>query len=202
MKYAVISGSHREQSQSAKIANFIAKRVREQLAGTQTYVFELTNNPLPMWDESVWDDTDKWQKTWGPVAKEFQSADGFIWVVPEWNGMLPSGVVNLLHLCSAKEVGHKPALITTVSGSRNGAYPVAQMRMNTAKNNRMVYIPEQLIVREAKNMFNGDQPASEDDRYLRERLDYALNLLQHYSQALAQVREAGIIDHKAFPNGM
>ena len=201
MKFALISGSHRTQSESARVTRYLEDRVKT-LISAESFRLELTNNPLPMWDESIWNDGEIWKDSWLPVAKEIASSDALIWVVPEWNGMLPSGVVNLLHLCSAKEVSHKPALIVSISSSRNGAYPISQMRMNTSKNNRMLYIPEHLIIRDVKQMLVGDDPAHEDDQYLRQRIDYCLKILEQYAIALRQVRDSGVIDHKAFPNGM
>ncbi|MFW7380344.1 MAG: NADPH-dependent FMN reductase [Oligoflexus sp.] len=201
MKFALISGSHRKQSESARVTRYIENRVKSLLS-IDTYRFELTGNPLPMWDESVWDDGEQWQNTWKPVAKELASSDALIWVVPEWNGMLPSGVVNLLQLCSSKELGHKPALIVAISGSRNGVYPVSQMRLNTSKNNRMLYIPEHIIVREVGKMLQGETASHEDDEYLRGRIDYCLRLLSQYAIAMQQVRGSGVIDYKSYPNGM
>ena len=51
-------------------------------------------------------------------------------------------------------------------------------------------------------MLNPGEPVSEDDRYLRERIDYAAKLLLAYGRALTTVREAGLVDHARFPNGM
>lgn len=201
MKISLISGSHRSKSESARVTKYIEKRVKNLLSA-DTYRFELKDNPLPLWDESFWDDGEVWQECWFPIAKEFQSSDAFVWVVPEWNGMLPSGIINLLHLCGHKEVGHKPALIVTVSGSRNGAYPVSQMRMSTTKNNRMLYIPEHIIVRDVPKMLASEAAANEDDQYLRDRIDYCLKLLGQYAVALRQVRESNVIDYSSFPNGM
>jgi len=201
VKITLISGSHRTQSESARVSRYIESRVKS-LISADSFRFELTNNPLPMWDESIWDDGEVWKTSWLPVADEISSSDALIWVVPEWNGMLPSGVINLLHLCSAKEVSHKPALIVSISSSRNGAYPISQMRMNTGKNNRMLYIPEHIIIRDVKQMLVGDAPANDDDQFIRARIDYCLRLLEQYALALRQVRESGVIDHKSFPNGM
>jgi hypothetical protein len=67
----------------------------------------------------------------------------------------------------------------------------------------MVYIPEHVIVRDAPNMLNDlENASSEEDRYLRQRLDYTLKLLRSYSDALTLVRKSDLIDHKSFPNGM
>ena len=200
MKFTIVSGSHRQQSQSEKVSDFI----RDQLKGShEVFELKLSKNPLPLWDEELSNPDSHWKNSWAPVAKELQNSDAFIWVVPEWNGMLPSGVVNLLQLCSYKELGHKPALIVSISASVNGIYPVSQMRMNTTKNNRMVYIPEHLIIRNVASVFNDTQSTSDErDIYLRKRLKYCLGILELYAEHLRPIREAGIIDYQTYPNGM
>jgi NAD(P)H-dependent FMN reductase len=200
LKYTVISGSHRQNSQSEKVARFISARLK----GThEVFELHLSKNPLPLWDEELSNPNSHWRSSWQPMAAELQSSDALIWVVPEWNGMLPSGVVNLLQLCGHKELGHKPALIISISASANGAYPISQMRMNTTKNNRMVYIPEHMIIRDVENMFNDANKASGDsDTYLRGRLDYCLGILELYAKQLKPIRTADVIDYKSYPNGM
>jgi NAD(P)H-dependent FMN reductase len=200
LKITILNGSSRKQSQSGKISRFIDASLRAR-AGVSTYYLNLENNPLPMWDESIWQDAPEW-KVWTPIKAELQSSDAFIFVVPEWSGMVPPAVKNFFLLCSHQELGHKPALIVAVSSSRGGSYPVSELRISSYKNTRLLYLPEHFIIRDVEKMFNGDTPANEDDKYLRLRLDYCLNLLQAYGKSLKEIRSSGIIDHKTFPNGM
>jgi len=183
------------------VSRFIQDRLAEK-AETSSYMLSLEGNPLPLWDETIWQGAPFWKESWDPIKAELQSSEAFIFVVPEWGGMVPSAVKNFFLLCSARELGHKPGLIVSISSARNGVYPVAELRMSSFKNNRLLYIPEHLIVREVEKMFNADEPTLEDDIYMRQRLDYCLNLLQAYSRSLSEVRASGVIDHKTFPNGM
>jgi len=201
LKFTILNGSSRKQSQSGKVARFIDEKLRGQ-SGFSTYYLSLENNPLPMWDESIWDDAEMWTKTWGPIKKELQSSDAFIFVVPEWSGMVPPAVKNFFLLCSHQELGHKPALIVSISSSRGGSYPVNELRISSYKNTRLLYIPEHLIVRDVEKMFNGATPESEDDTYMRLRLDYCLKLLAAYGKSTQEIRASAVIDHKTFPNGM
>ena len=200
MKITILNGSSRKQSQSGKLSRFIDASLRAK-AGVSTYYLNLENNPLPMWDESIWQDAPEW-KLWNPIKAELQSSDAFVFVVPEWSGMVPPAVKNFFLLCSHQELGHKPALIVAVSSSRGGSYPVSELRISSYKNTRLLYLPEHMIIRDVEKMFNGGTPANEDDKYLRLRLDYSLNLLQAYGKSLKEIRSSGIIDHKTFPNGM
>jgi hypothetical protein len=74
--------------------------------------------------------------------------------------------------------------------------------MSSFKNNRLCYIPEQLIVREVEKVFNSGEAGGEDDAYLRQRLSYCLRLLTQYGHAFRQLRDSGVVDHKTYPNGM
>lgn len=203
MKFALISGSARADSQSIKITRYLEKELK-QSKGNSTYVLDLAGNPLPIWDEGIYspDKDEKWPRIWGPISAELESSDAIILVCPEYHGAVPTAVRNLLQIATSKELGHKPALIVTVSAYVGGAYPVSELRMAGYKNNRICYIPEQLIIRHSPQTFNGDTMESQDDAYLRARATYCLKLLGEYAKALKLVRESGVVDHKTYPNGM
>jgi NAD(P)H-dependent FMN reductase len=202
MKIAIISGSHRQNSESARVAKYLAARIANLHKGTTTDIIELTGNPLPLWDESMWQAGSDLQKLWQPYADRLKAADGLVVISPEWSGMVPAGLKNFFLYCSAAEVGHKPAMITSVSAGMGGAYPVNELRTSSYKNTKICYIPEHLIVRHVKNIFAGDTPSNDDDKYMRERADYAINELMHYTTALKSVRESGVFFDKKFPFGM
>lgn len=200
MKIAIISGSHRESSQSSRVAEFLRTSVGHEKHSA--WIYSLSNNPLPLWDEGVWSGDAKWNDTWGPVAAKLQESDALIVIAPEWAGMVPPGLKNFLLLCSPKEVGHKPALIVSVSSGIGGSYPVAELRASSYKNNRLVYIPEHVIVRDVEKMLVGDTPADERDASTRSRLQYGVKVLVEYGKAFRSIRESGVVDHKTFPFGM
>lgn len=200
MKITIISGSHRENSQSEKVANYMATDLASLKAEAQ--VISLAKNPLPLWDEGVWGDDPKWHAAWSPISKTLQESDGFVVVSPEWSGMVPAGLKNFLLLCGSREVGHKPALIVAVSSGIGGSYPVAELRMSSYKNTRLVYVPDHVIVREAEGILNGASPASDRDAELRKRIHYSLEMLVEYAKAFQQVRSSGKINLKEFPYGM
>jgi NAD(P)H-dependent FMN reductase len=204
MKIAIISGSHRNNSQSIKVAGYIEKRLLDtQLAG-ETYLFSLAGNPLPLWDESIWEGNKDWQALLDPISRELNSCDGFVVIAPEYHGQVPAGLKNFFLLWK-HEVSHKPALIVAVSSADGGAYPVAELRMSSYKNNRICYIPEQLILRNVETILNnkGDEKTNpEADNYFRERIDWVLPQLIEYAKALKQVRDSGVTQTDKFGNGM
>lgn len=202
MKIGIISGSHRSPSQSEKVARFMQGQVQKM--GMQSWLFTLANNPLPLWDQSVWENNEDWTNTLAPLKKELMECDGFVIVSPEWHGQVPAGLKNFFLLFSRFELGHKPALITTVSSADGGSYPVAELRMSSYKNNRLCYIPEHLILRHVEAILN-DNPADNDessDAYFRERIEWALGILRGYAVALKDMRKTTEIFHDNFGNGM
>jgi len=202
-KITIISGSQRQNSQSLKVARFFQHSIETQIAGTAVHVIDLAANPLPLWDEDFWQSAERWQTAWGPVAAELQASDGFVIVAPEWHGMVPPALKNFFVLASSRELGHKPGLLVAVSASRGGSYPIAELKLSSNKNNRLVYVPDHVIVRDVKNVLNdGAEPASEEDRLIRERIAYSVKLLGAYASALIAVRESGLIDYKTYPFGM
>ena len=204
MKISIISGSHRERSQSSKVARFVQQTLEQNQLCSETWLFSLAGNPLPFWDVSLRSESPAWKAALGPVHAQMNDSDGFVIVSPEWHGQVPSGLKNLFLLCGTDQMGHKPALIVTVSSGDGGAYPVAELRMSSYKNNRICYIPEQIIVRHVETVLNDDpaQNNADADAYFRDRIRYALGILREYALALRQVRAMGVTDTGVYRNGM
>jgi NAD(P)H-dependent FMN reductase len=203
MKITVINGSSREQAQSLKVAAFIEKMLLDKGLCDSVYRLDLTDNPLPLWDESIWSGNEDWQTLLAPISEELSSSDGFVVIAPEWHGMVPSGLKNFFLMWGKGELAHKPALIVAVSSGDGGAYPVAELRMSSYKNNRICYIPEQLIIRNVETILNDDAENNPDaDAYFRARTEYALKILREYAVALQAVRASGVTFDERFKNGM
>jgi NAD(P)H-dependent FMN reductase len=201
MKIAIIAGSHRRDSESLRVAQYI-QGVLGTIGVEQTYLLSLSENPLPLWDEGLWSGDEKWKTLWSPISKELKSSDGLIVIAPEWSGMVPAGLKNFFLLCSGELLAHKPGLIVGVSASLGGSYPVVELRTSSYKNTRLCYIPDHVIVRNVGQMLKGAQAVDEHDRLLRERIDYSARVLVEYAKALKIVRDSGLIDLKRFPYGM
>lgn len=204
MKIMLISGSHRHNSQSEKVAHYIAQSLLEHGQASHTEVYSLAGNPLPLWDEGIWNGDTQWQALLDPLSKKLAESDGFVILSPEWHGQVPAGLKNFFLLWGAGELAHKPALIVSISSSDGGAYPVAELRMSSYKNNRICYIPEQVIIRNVESVLNADASKNnpDADRYFRERIVYAGGILSAYAAALKQVRDSGITQTDVFRFGM
>ena len=204
MKISIISGSHRNPSQSEKIARHIETVLQDQYDDIEPFVFTLADNPLPLWDQSVWDGDEQWTKRLAPLKEQFAQSDAFVIISPEWHGQVPAGLKNFFLLFNKFELGHKPALIVAVSSGAGGAYPVAELRMSSYKNNRLCYIPEHMIIRDVEKVFN-QNPQDNDERsdsFYKSRLNWCLEILMGYGKALRGMRETTKIHHEKFGNGM
>ena len=204
MKITIISGSHRQHSQSRKVADFIQATLLQQELCEEAEIYSLEGNPLPLWDQGIWEGEEKWESLLAPLRETLQQSDAFVVIAPEWHGQVPAGLKNFFLIAGKNEVGHKPALIVAVSSADGGAYPVAELRMSSYKNNRICYIPEQVIVRNVESVLNAN-PADNNpdaDGYFRERITWSLEVLKAYAEAMRPLRTSGIAFNDKFGNGM
>jgi azobenzene reductase len=202
MQIVIVVGSHRKDSQSSRVGAYIAKDLARIDPSLTIDTIDLADNPLPLWDESLWQGDSTLAAQWKPFRDRMRKADGFVIISPEWAGMVPPGLKNLLLFAGPKEFGHKPALIVAVSASRGGSYPVNELRTSGYKNSRLVYIPEHVLVQDVSEVLVGETPAGERDAWLRRRIEFADRILLEYAKALAPIRVSGLTEHADFPYGM
>ncbi len=187
MNLFIISASQRENSQSAKVANYIA----ETATGYNTINhIPLWSLNIPFWDGERQSDT----SDWSALAKKVKAADALVLITPEWSGIASPLLKNFLLMCDAKLTAHKPALLVSVSSGVSGTYPIAELRMNAFKNNKLVAIPDHLIIRNVTECLNASHCATEQissrDKNTKERIAYSLHTLFHYSQSMRSLRAA------------
>ncbi len=204
MKITIISGSHRNPSQSEKIGRYIESSLGQDFDDIEPYLYSLADNPLPLWEESIWEQDETWVSRLAPLKERLSNSDAFVIIAPEWHGQVPAGLKNFFLMFNRFELGHKPAYIVGVSSSTGGAYPVAELRMSSYKNNRLCYIPEHLIVRDVEKVLNESSADNEpdSDTYYKSRLNWGLGILIGYGKALKTMRENTQIHHDSFGNGM
>ena len=204
MKIGVISGSHRNPSQSEKVARYLESVLDKDFNAVEPWVYALADNPLPLWDQTLWEDNEEWNQRLAPIKQQLTESDAFIIISPEWHGQVPAGLKNFFLMFNRFELGHKPALIITVSSGDGGAYPVAELRMSSYKNNRLCYIPEQLVLRNIEKILNekAEDNDTDADSYFKERISWEVGILHGYAVALKTMRESTKIHHDKFGNGM
>ena len=202
MQLTILVGSHRKQSQSSRVGAYIADDFARIDPSVTIETIDLAGNPLPLWDESLWQGESELAALWKPFRNTMRQSDGFVIIAPEWAGMVPPALKNLLLFAGPKEVGHKPALIVAVSASRGGSYPVNELRTSGYKNSRLVYIPEHVLIHDVNDVLVGTTAASDRDAWLRRRIEFAERILLEYAKALAPIRGSGLTENAEFPYGM
>ena len=206
MELLIISGSQREKSQSAKVATYLSELTDLTSQFTQSEHIELCKQSLPFWDGN--DDTKfDLPSNWGEISQKLTNADALILITPEWSSTASPLLKNLLMMCEASETGHKPVLIISVVSGISGAYPIAELRMNAFGNNKLVAIPDHLIIRNVESVLNtfneaktqksllpdyniAEADISEPDQHIRHRIGYSLHTLTHYATVLKKLRRS------------
>ena len=192
MKIVIISGSNRRNSQSIRISNILFQKL--SFLNINVSLVNLEKENFPFWQDDYDNLVSPHKKAFEKTSLLLKDAEGFIFVVPEWGGMVPSQVKNIFLLASNNELSHKPGLIVSLSESMGGAYPIAELRSFSYKNTKICWIPEHVIIRKVKEFF------PDTDERLDSRLDYSCKMLVEYSKALKPVRN--VADLKTFKNGM
>jgi NAD(P)H-dependent FMN reductase len=204
MDITIVSGSHRKVSQSIKIAKAIKSALKPFKECDEANIFDLANNPLPLWNEDLRKVGNPSNSLLESVSKKLAYSDAFIIISPEWHGMVPAGLKNFFLMWGKGELAHKPALIVTVSSGDGGSYPVAELRMSSYKNNRICFLPEHLIIRNVESVFNDNEidNNSSSQEYFENRLDYCLKQLLTYGKAFKQIRKSDAVSIKKYGSGM
>jgi NAD(P)H-dependent FMN reductase len=204
MRIGIVVGSHRQESESGRVGRYLQTQL--QGLGAETWLKDLGQDPLPLWDEGVFGGTARADWSFLPaLSAELKATDAFILIAPEWHGMVPSGLKNFLMMWGGNgELAHKPALLVTLSSVDGGATPIAELRMSGYKNNRICYMPEQLVIRNVGTVFHTDDSKNnpEAHQYFVDRAAYCLELLVEYARAFGAIRSSGKASLEQYPNGM
>ena len=199
MKISIISASHRVNSQSRKISDLLHKNLLDINSNLNTFCLDLAETSLPLWSVDKKNNEGIWGKTWNSISNNFNNSDGFILIVPEYGGMATPAAKNIFLLCGSGEFAHKPGLIVSVSSGNGGAYPVAELRMSSYKNTHLMWIPENIIIRNVED-FNPGAHGENIPEWLDDRINYVLKLFLAYASNMKPLRK--IVNRKDFGNGM
>ena len=199
MKISIISASHRKESESERIANLIGSKIKSNKPSINLFNLDLSFSNLPLWSPDKKNGSGIWGEHWKNISNELKQSDGFIFVVPEYGGMATPNSKNIFLLCGDGELAHKPGLIVSVSSGNGGAYPIADLRSFSYKNTHIMWIPENIIIRNVQE-YNPGNHGNSIPEWLDNRIDYTLEILLAYSLNMRPLRE--LINRKEFGNGM
>lgn len=199
MNIIIISSSMQDNSQTLKVSKFLQEVLKEKKI--ETNLFNLLDENLPFYNLDK-----KLNTNWIKIKQAITKSDGFILATPEWNGSASPMLLNFLQYCSYDEMAHKPALLVSVSAGRGGANPILQMRQSSYKNNRILYIPEHLIVRNVQSVMNPINSENitdaKADEVIKTRTNYAIDILLGYAESLKILRSNTDFRFDEFKNGM
>ena len=106
---------------------------------------------------------------------------------------------NFFLLCSNGELSHKPGLLISISSGNGGAYPIAELRSSSYKNTHIMWIPENIIIRNVEQYVPGNH-GELIPNWLDTRINYSLRLLIKYSECMKPIQQ--LVNRKDFGNGM
>ena len=199
MKISIISASHRKNSQSRKISDILYNCLLNINSELEIYDLDLACKSLPLWSPDKKKGEGVWGDAWNSISDNLNKSDGFILVVPEYGGMATPMAKNIFLLCGNGEFAHKPGLIVSVSSGNGGSYPISELRMSSYKNTHIMWIPENIIIRNVEE-FNPGAHGNNVPEWLDDRINYVLKLLLAYASNMKPLRDK--INRKDFGNGM
>jgi NAD(P)H-dependent FMN reductase len=196
----ILSCSHRKNSVSKQVADVCQERIKIFSADTQATTFDFGENPLPMWNEEVWNESPQWQQDLAPLREAAEACDSLIVIVPEYAGMVAPMAKNVMLFLTTELIGHKPAVLVGISAGIGGSYPIAEMRMSGYKNNRILWLPDHTIIRSAGDFKAPFESARQKESL--EHLDHSIKMLSEYAKVLPAVRSSQAFINQPFPFGM
>ncbi len=210
MKIVLISGSSRPNSQSLKVAKWIQAKLKSDASYKELNLIDLDGLNLTLDPNEFWAGKSDKAKLMASIYSQFEEADAFIIITPEWGGGVPPALRQLI-LMSGTSMSHKPALTIGVSATPTGGIrPIEELKHST-KNTRFVIIPDPVVITEVQQVLN-NRPSKldksdvytnlEQEKYFVNKIDYSLKILEQYAKALKQVRDSGAVDYKNFEFGM
>ena len=199
MKISIISTSHQKNSQSKRISEILQNLILSLNNQIKLYHLDMFDLKIPLWSSNKTQNPNFWKKTFHTISAELESSDGFIFVVPEYGGMASPNSKNFFLVFNNGELFHKPGLIVSISSGNGGAYPISELRSSSYKNSHIMWIPENIIIRNVEQFLPGCH-GELIPKWIDDRIRYTCNLLIHYADYLKPIQK--LINRKDFANGM
>ena len=199
MKISIISASHQKESQSERVSSIITENLQKIDSSLETFNLDLGSIDLPFWSPDKKKNIGVWKDKWSYISKQLNHSSGFVMVVPEYGGMATPQAKNLFLLCDEGELSHKPGLIVSISSGNGGSYPISELRSFSYKNTHIMWIPENIIIRNVEQFLPGNHGKNIPE-WIDNRFDYCLKILLAYSKNMKSLLK--LINRKDFGNGM
>ena len=199
MKISLISTSHQKNSQSKRVLKIIKNIILKINSKIKCYEIDVFELNIPLWTSEKKENLKFWDNDVKKISDDLALSDGFIFIVPEYGGMATPSAKNFFLVFNNGELFHKPGLIVSISSGSGGAYPVSELRSSSYKNTHIMWIPENIIIRNVEQ-FNPGNHGTLIPNWIDERIKYSCNLLIKYAEYLKPIQK--FINRKEFSNGM
>jgi NAD(P)H-dependent FMN reductase len=191
-KIGVVLGSSREHRLGERVIRWVLTGAKD-VPEADFALFDLACYRLPFFDEAIapWDNPDRHPAP--NVARwleDVASADGYLFVVPEYNLAIPAVVKNALDLL-AHEADAKPASIVSYSDTFNGGVTAGHELRLVINKLGMLPLPRTIPLAHAEQLLDPDGSMVAESRFakvLAQLLPYLLRELAHYAAALRPLR--------------
>ena len=192
-KIGVVLGSSRPHRLGERVIRWVLTSAKD-VPDADFAVFDLASYQLPFFDEAIapWDNPDR--RPAPNVARwlaDVASADGYLFVVPEYNLAVPAVVKNALDLL-AHEADAKPASILTYSDTFNGGVTAGHEFRLVVSKLGMLPLPKTIPLAHAEQLLGPDGSLIADSRFAKvvaQILPYMLRELAHYAAGLRPLRQ-------------
>ncbi len=199
MKISLISTSHQRNSQSKRISSILGNFISEINNKVEFFHLDMFDLKVPLWTSEKKENLNFWKNDYEIISSKLKLSDGFVFVVPEYGGMATPNSKNFFLVFNNGELFHKPGLIVSISSGNGGAYPVSELRSSSYKNSHIMWIPENIIIRNVNQFFPGKH-GKLIPHWIDDRIKYSCNLLIKYTEYLKPIQN--YINRKDFSNGM
>ncbi len=192
-RIGVVLGSSREHRLGERVIRWVLAGAKE-VSEADFAVFDLACYQLPFFDEAIapWDNPDRHPAP--NVARwleDMASADGYLFVVPEYNLAVPAVVKNALDLL-AHEADAKPASILSYSDTFNGGVTAGHEFRLVVNKLGMLPLPRTIPLAHAEQLLDPDGNMVAESRFAKVLaliLPYLLKELVRYAATLRPLRQ-------------
>ena len=207
MKILIRSSSQRSNSMSLEVSKYLVKHKVVEEKSITTSILDISDFPALL-HHYEGNHNEKIIQNKKEVLDQLYSSDAFIFVVPEWGGMIPPGLVNLFLLtangsANGMPLGHKPGFIIGISASGGGHNPIPLIKGYTAKNSHITWISLHTIINNVEDFLAKEWNPTLNNRYsqIQSRLQVGIKALKIYAKSLKNVRNELVELSKVHPFG-
>jgi len=213
----VVSSSQRNESKSFDVAKYIQSNILDDMQDVDSSILDLSQYPflLDYYGISREDGAQEGKSNSASLASnkddvlsQLYACDAVVFIAPEWGGMIPPALVNLLLLtangsANGLPLGHKPAFAVGVSASGGGSNPISLLKGYAAKNSHLTWLPLHAIVQNVDDFLAQPWEPQSDSRFsqVQSRLFVGLKSLTIYAKQLSSVRDELVELSKVHPFG-